>query len=87
MGYKLWGRRCERDCPIEYSASLEAVEVSKENISVGTHLQELPTASLLSVMFVFFKLKRLLMMGQKKKRVINQYSFSAKNKILQKNHV
>lgn len=36
VGYKLWGRRCERDCPIEYSASLEAVEVSKGNISVGT---------------------------------------------------
>ena len=51
VGYKLWGRRRERDCPVEYSASLEAVEVSKGNISAGTHLQVLPTASLLSVFF------------------------------------
>lgn len=48
------GEGDERDCPTEYSASLEAVEVSRGNISFSTRLQVLHTASLLSVKFGFF---------------------------------
>lgn len=50
VGYELWGRMCARDCSTEYSASLEAVEVSKGIISVCTHIRVL--ASLIFLRYV-----------------------------------
>lgn len=55
-GYKLWGGGVRGDCPTEYSASLEAAEVRKGNVSVSTHLQVLPTASLHSLQSCLFEL-------------------------------